>query len=671
MKSFLPFSLLIFMVLGNVYASQTRILGSCVSPDQQLKAVVTLEAGKPEYCLLYKTDTLISPSSLGFILSGNDSLTQFRFVDSRNEKTTREEWKPVWGISSLILNYYNETWINLEDTRKGRKMSVVLRCYDDGFAFRYVFPEQKNLKDFVIMSEETRMRFSGEWECWWGKADLYNLEQKFYHTPLDSAKHVQAPFTMHKAGGPYLCVHEAAIEDYTTMTILREAHHQYRVNLVPWADGSAVKTKAPMNTPWRVFYFATRAGALMESNLLLNLNEPCAIKETSWIKPMNYVGIWWGMHIGTNTWIAGPRHGATTENTKKYIDFAAKNGIGGVLVEGWNTGWENWGKPEAFDFVTPYPDFNLPEIAAYAKSKGIAFIGHHETGGDIITYESRVKDAFALYKKLGIHAVKTGYAGGMVPKGENHLGQCKVRHCNYIMKLAAEYEIMIDAHEPMVMSGLSRTWPNLMATEAARGMEYNAWSEGNPPTHTCTLPFTRLMAGPMDYTPGIFDIDLSNAKGRIRPEVPDSIKLGVHSTIANQLALEVVLYSPVQMASDLIENYEGNPAFNFIKGLPTSWDETRVIDAAIGEYILVARRKGNDWFVGAITNENARTLDLPLSFLLNGKKYQAELYQDDAAAHYETNPERITISQKEIRPGETLKLKLAAGGGAAVRIRLM
>jgi alpha-glucosidase len=643
---------------------------SCSSPDGKIRAIFSLVKDKPVYAVLYGKDTLIRPSELGFVLKDNDSLCRFRLI-ATTENTFNETWQPVWGITSQIKNEYHELKIELEDLRKSRKMWVFFRCYNDGFAFRYAFPEQNGLKDFIIMSEESRIRLAGSWECWWSWADYNTLEKKYMHQPSDSAKHAATPFTLKSKNGCYLSIHEAAVDDYSTMTLLQEKPGCFKVNLVPWADGSAVKAAAPMQSPWRVFFISKRAGALLESNLLLNLNEPCAIKDVSWIKPMTYCGIWWEMHLGISGWAAGPRHGATTENAKRYIDFAAGNGIKGFLAEGWNTGWENWGKPGAFDYITPYPDYDLEEVVKYAKTKGIAYIGHHETGGDCSGYDTLAEKAFARFKELGIHAVKTGYAGGMIPLGEYHHGQAKVRHCNAIMKLAAKYEIMLDVHEPAPLSGLSRTWPNLMSAEGARGMEWNAWSDGNAPTHTCTLPFTRLMAGPMDYTPGIFDIDFSaHEKDRIRWNSSDSLKTSVHSTLSNQLALMIVLFSPVQMAADLPENYTGHPASAFLRDLPATWDETRVLDAEIGEYIVMARRKGNSWYIGAITNDQSRNLTVDLHQLTTGKPFTLDACQDTPNAHYETNPEVYEILRVENCSRKSMELKLAPGGGCLMKLQL-
>jgi alpha-glucosidase len=641
------------------------------SPSKLVEVKFILQQdGLAFWSLKYKGDTIFNYSSLGFVLKGNDSLNRFRWIKNKT-KYKNENWKPVWGQSSLIKNEYNEIKIELRDF-KGRLLNFYMRAYDDGFAFRYETPNQPGITDIVIMSEESRISFNGKYECWWSWADYNTLEKLFYHTPLDSATHVATPFTLKRSNNVYLSIHEAAIENYSTMTLKRDGEQNYKINLAPWADGTLVKTKTPMFSPWRAIIIADKPGGLIESNLITNLNDTCQIKDVSWIKPMTYVGIWWEMHLGISKWILGEKHGATTENAKRYIDFASKHYVKGVLIEGWNTGWENWGKKDAFDFVTPYKDFNLKEVVKYAKTKGVEIIGHHETGGDTESYEKHIEEAFAFYKMLGINIVKTGYAGPVVPVGEYHHGQCMVQHYNKVMKLAAKYKLMLDVHEPIVLSGLSRTYPNLMTAEGVRGMEWNAWSDGNPPSHTCTLPFTRGIAGPMDYTPGIFDIDLSaHSKEREKWNSLDKGNSAVHSTIANQLALMLVLYSPLQMAADLPENYEGNKAFSFIENLPTTWDETKVIDASIGEYLIIARRKENNWFVGAITNENKRELIISLNFLENNKEYNANIYSDGNDADFETNPESLLINEMKIVSTDSVTLKLARGGGACLKIKII
>ncbi len=641
------------------------------SPSKSIIADFTLIDGKAFYSLIYKNDTLVRPSSLGFILQHKDSLMNFSILNY-SIRQFDETWKPVWGQFSSVRNHYNELKIELTDLKKSRKVNLFFRVYDDGFAFRYEIPTQNGVDDIIVISEESRVAFAGNYRCWWSWADYNTLEKLYHATPLDSATFVALPFTLQKSTGTYLTLHEAAIDNYSTMTLKRENTKTFKTNLAPWADGTLVKCKKSLLSPWRVFFIADTPGALLTSNLLLNLNEPCKIEDVSWITPMTYMGIWWEMHLGLSTWSMGNRHGATTENAIRYIDFASAHSIKGLVIEGWNTGWENWGKKNTFDFITPTADFDIQKIVAYANSKNVEIIGHHETGGDTETYEKQLDTAFAFYKKMRINIVKTGYAGAVVPEGENHHGQCMVNHYNKVMRIAAKYHIMLDVHEPIMLSGLSRTYPNLMTAEGVRGMEWNAWSEGNPPSHSCTLPFLRGMAGSMDYTPGIFDIDLSkHADKRQKWNGLDKGNTSVHSTIANQLALMIVLYSPLQMAADMPENYEGNEAFNFIQDLPTTWDETLVLEASIGEYVVTARRKGSNWFIGAINNETAKEIKISYSMLKTGKKYLAKSYTDSYGAHFETNPEVIDIKTTQVLNADTFLLKLAPGGGAAIRISEM
>jgi alpha-glucosidase len=455
------------------------------------------------------------------------------------------------------------------------------------------------------------------------------------------------------------------------MTLLKnqEKEFSFKSNLVPWPDGIKVKTSAPMVSPWRTIQIADKATDLVASNLILNLNEPNKIEDTSWIQPMKYVGIWWGMHLGTHTWTLGERHGATTTAAKKYIDFAANNNISGVLVEGWNTGWENWGQKEAFDFVTPYSDFNLKEIADYAKDKNINFIGHIETGGDAAYFEENLDKVFSMYHNLGIKAVKTGYAGAIKTAGQFHHGQFMVNHYRKVVETAAKYQIMVNAHEPIKPTGIRRTYPNMMTREGARGMEWNAWSAGNPPDHYTIIPFTRGLVGPFDYTPGTFDILFNNAKNRVKWNDLDDGTSRVNTTLAKQLSLFVILYSPMQMASDLIENYENQSAFKFIKDFGVDWEISKVLNGKIGDYITIVRKEKNSdtWFLGSCTDENKRELEIELSFLDTDKKYRAEIYADGMDADWKTNPQAIEIYSEIVDAQTVLNLKLAAGGGQAIK----
>ncbi|OQW96523.1 MAG: alpha-glucosidase, partial [Verrucomicrobia bacterium A1] len=573
--------------------------------------------------------------------------------------TFDETWKPVWGTAGQVRNRGSELAIRLRETNAPqREMELVFRAFDDGIAFRYILSAQSNLSEIAIASEETQFRFAGNHTAWWHAVDYDGDEKTYNTTPLADVQACNTPLTLRTEGGLHLSVHEAALVDYASMTLVPvpgEAH-ALRCDLVPWPDGVKVRATAPMTTPWRTVQLVDRAGGLLESHLLESLNAPCAIADTSWIEPMKYMGIWWSLHIGKETWAAGATHGATTSNTTMHIDFAASNGIRGLLVEGWNTGWESWFGGATFSFTEAYPDFDLESLAKYAREKGVALIGHHETGGNIAAYESQMDAAFALYERLGIRAVKTGYAGKILPEGQHHHGQWMINHYQRVTEKAAAHRIALDVHEPIKPTGLCRTWPNLMTGEGVRGTEYEAWSDGNPPEHTTIIPFTRGLAGPIDYTPGIFAVTFPKYRADRR----------VHTTVAKQLALYVVIYSPLQMAADLPENYEGQPAFEFIREVPATWDETRALDAAIGDFVAVARRKGDRWFIGVITDENARELELPLSFLDPDREYEARIFADGEEADWEKNPTPVDIRAQTVRRDDTLRAKLARSGGQAI-----
>lgn len=641
----------------------TNALGDSTvrSPDERIEIGFILEDGVPHYTVLFDGSAVILRSALGFILKDAPALTGPFEERDMYVRSFDETWAPVWGQRSEIRDHYNELGVALRETGKPRReIIIIFRAYDDGVAFRCEVPGQKGIGEFEILSEETQFVFAGDHTSWWIPADYNSYEHTFKETPLSEIDAVNTPLTMRTADGLYISIHEANLTDYAGMTLKRvkSGGHILECDLVPWPGGVKVKASAPMKTPWRTIQITSRAGGLIESSLILNLNEPNAIEDTSWITPMKYIGIWWEMHIKKSTWYAGPRHGATTENAKRHIDFAAKHGIGGLLIEGWNTGWEYWGEDGAYDFVTPYPDFDIVEVARYARANKVNLIGHHETGGDVPTYETMIDSAFALYRRLGIGAVKTGYAGGIFPRGQHHHGQWMVRHYRSVIEKAARYGIMLDVHEPIKPTGISRTWPNMMTREGVRGMEYNAWSPGNPPAHTTILPFTRMLAGPADYTPGIFDIMFEQYQEQYR----------VYTTLAKQLALYVVLYSPLQMAADLPENYEGHPAFGFVREVPVDWDETRVLHAEIGDYVTIARRSGEAWYIGSITDENPRILETQLSFLEAGKRYKATFYMDTPYSHWETTPTLIDITDYIVDMETQLQIRLAPGGGQAISI---
>lgn len=634
---------------------------SVTSPGGAVSVVFTLTGGEPRYRVLLRGREVVLPSRLGFRIRGAAPLLgEFEFVDS-DVRRFDTVWHPVWGQASSVRDAGSELTVKLrERAGPGREMHLIFRAYDDGAAFRYVLPVQPGLSEIEIESEETEFRLAGNHTVWWIPADHDSYEHLYRETLLSSVPGANTPVTMRTDDGLYLSIHEANLTDYAGMTVVPIAGERFalKCRLVPWPDGVAVKGETPLTSPWRTIQIGERPGDLIESHLILNLNEPCALDDTSWIRPMKYIGIWWSLHIGKETWHEGPRHGPTTDNAKAHIDFAAEHGIPALLIEGWNKGWDRWGQKDAFDLVTPYPDFDIEEVTRYGRERGVAIIGHHETGGDVPMYERQLDGAFSLYERVGISAIKTGYAGGIFPRGQHHHGQWMVRHYRRVVEEAARRRIVLDVHEPIKPTGISRTYPNMMTREGVRGMEYNAWSEGNPPDHTTILPFTRVLAGPLDYTPGIFDITFDRYK-------PDN---RVHTTLAKQLALYVVLWSPLQMAADLIENYEGHPAFEFVERVPCDWDETRVLDAAIGDYVVTARRSGREWYVGAVTDENARVLWAPLDFLEQGTTYTARIFADAADADWELNPTPVDISSALVNARTILTLSLARGGGAALAI---
>lgn len=644
------------------------------SPDGRNAVTVEVREGR----LLYRVDrgqrAVVLPSRLGFEFRGAPPLGEGVRVAGTARDSVDETWTQPWGEVARVRNHYNELRVAVAETASpARRMVVAFRAFNDGVAFRYEFPEQPNLREFTIMEELTEFVLADNGRAWWIPANRWNRYEFLYSAaPVSMLDTVHTPLTVEFTGGPVVVLHEAHLVDYAAMNLLGPAGNdrRLRVWLAPYADGSKVHGRTPFATPWRTIQLADHAADLAPSVLGLNLNPPNAIESTEWIRPMKYVGIWWGMHIGTMTWGSGPKHGATTERTKRYIDFAAANGFGGVLVEGWNRGWDgDWmANAELFSFTEPYPDFDLEELAAYARERGVTLIGHHETSMGIENYERQMEDAFRLYGRLGVRGVKTGYVGDLTRDGHAHHGQYMVRHWMRVLETAARHGVMVNVHEPLKDTGERRTYPHMLTREGARGQEYNAWAAdgGNPPEHETILFFTRLLAGPMDFTPGIFDILLRSSGAPRLPHEPR-----VRTTLAKQLALYVVLYSPLQMAADLPENYEGHPAFQFIRDVPVDWDTTVVLDGKIGDYVVVARRErdGADWYLGAITDEAPRRFEIPLSFLAPGRRYMAEVYADGAGAHWLHNPLPVEISRRSVTAETVLTVALAAGGGQAVRIR--
>ncbi|NGP76641.1 glycoside hydrolase family 97 protein [Balneolaceae bacterium YR4-1] len=644
------------------------------SPDSTIEVSVTLNEGTPYYTVTRNGDPVFNESKMGFELQDAPAIGNNMSWLGSSVEMVDDIWVQPWGEEREIRNRYNELRVSLEEeSEAGRQMDIVFRVYDYGFGFRYEWPEQENLQDFVITDEWSEFALAEDGSSWWIPAfgrDRY--EYLYENTNVSEIDTVHTPFTVKTNSGLYLSFHEAALVDYASMTLARTGTTTLEADLMPWSDGTKVKTSAPRTTPWRTVQMAEEPGDLLTDYLILNLNEPNKLDDVSWIDPGKYVGIWWEMHLGISTWGSGPNHGATTQNAKRYIDFAAEHGFDGVLVEGWNRGWDgNWLEGgEDFSFTEPYPDFDIEEVADYAREKGTRLIGHHETAGTIYNYEAQMEDAFDLYERLGVRSIKTGYVDfgrdieRITAEGDTvdewHHGQFMVNHYRRVAETAAEHKIMINAHEPIKDTGLRRTYPNFVTREGARGQEYNSpQGGGNGPEHTTILPFTRMLSGPMDFTPGTFDLsDESEPANKVQ------------TTLAKQLALYVVIYSPLQMASDLPQNYEAHPeAFQFIKDVSADWDRTEVLHAQIGDFITVARkdRYSEEWFLGSITDEEARTLNAELSFLEGGITYTAEIYADGSEADWDSNPMDIAISTKEVSSDSSLSLVLAPGGGQAVR----
>jgi alpha-glucosidase len=667
---------LMVLTIATAGAASAQTPLRVTSPDGRIAATVQVLDGRLAYAVSRDGRPVITPSRLGFDLRDAPPLRDGLRITGSAARSHDETWSQPWGEVAKVRDHHNELRVDVEESAAPRRrFSVVFRAFDDGVGFRYELPDQPGLTDYEISDELTEFALADNGRAWWiasNRPRLDRSEQLYSQGPVSTLDSVQTPLTIETSSGLAVVIHEADLVDYPRMFLAgpRMESRTLRAALAPWADGVKVRGRTPLITPWRTIQLADDVTKLHPQVLTLNLNPPSRIADTRWIAPQKYVGIWWGMHLNTMTWSSGPQHGATTANTRKYIDFAAANGFKGVLVEGWNTGWDgNWiNNQNAFSFTKPYPDYDLPGLAAYAKSKGVGLIAHNETSGGIANYERQMDDAFRLYQSLGIKAIKTGYVADTVGGGQSHYGQFAVRHHRRVIETAARYGIMVDAHEPIHDTGERRTWPNMMSREGARGQEYNAWGGegGNPPEHESILFFTRLLAGPMDFTPGIFDLVLSKTGHPHTAEEPR-----VRTTLAKQLALYVVLYSPLQMAADLPENYANQPAFQFIRDVAVDWDTTRVLAGKIGDYVAVARRQrgGDDWYVGAITDEEARTLDLSLSFLPTGKRYVAEIYADGPGADWRTNPLAVAISSRSVTSATRLRVVLARGGGQAIRLR--
>ena len=647
------------------------------SPDGRNVVTIEHRDGAVGYSVTRDGKPVMLPSRLGFEFRGARALRDSLRITGTTRASRDTTWAQPWGEVRRVRDHHNELRVDVQETvPSARRFTLAVRAFNDGVAFRYELPEQPGLGQFEISDELTEFTFADNGRAWWIGSDRPRLdrsEQLYSSGPVSTLDSVQTPLTVELSSGMAVVIHEADLVDYPRMFLAgpRMESRTLRAALAPWADGVKVRGRTPFATPWRAIQLADRVEDLHPQVLTLNLNPPSRIADTRWITPQKYVGIWWGMHINTMTWASGPKHGATTANTRRYIDFAAANGFRGVLVEGWNIGWDgDWiQNREAFSFTQPYPDYDLPGLAAYARSKGVGLIAHNETSGGLANYERQLDSAFSLYQRLGITALKSGYVADTVGGGHSHYGQFAVRHHRTVIETAARHGIMLNVHEPIHDTGERRTWPNMMTREGARGQEYNAWAGdgGNPPEHETILFFTRMLAGPMDFTPGIFDLFLANSG---QPRTPEDAR--PRTTLAKQLALYVVLYSPMQMAADVIESYEGRPpAFQFVRDVAVDWDTTRVLDARIGDHVVVARkvRDRDEWFVGAITDEEQRTFEVPLSFLPAGRRYVAEIYADGAGANWRDNPLPVAITSRPVTSASRLSLRLAPGGGQAIRIR--
>lgn len=631
------------------------------SPDRRIRLAFCLdEEGAPKYSVTVDGRPALEDSALGLRLVLFPALEKGFKIAKTVRRSFDETWEQVWGEERFIRNHYNEMKIELaEDNDFGRELFVYFRVFNDGIGLRYEIPTQFHLRDFEIDDELTEFNFPGDPQAW--SIDAYadaDYEQHYKRVPTSEMPASMTPLTL-EVNGLYFSLHEANLTNFAGMFIDRSGPGRLKAALYPWSDNSKVHATTPMLSPWRTIQIARQPGDLITSYLILNLNEPNKIKDTSWIKPQKYLGIWWAMHIGKYSWSSGPLHGATTAHAKQYIDAAKKLKMPGLLIEGWNVGWDgDWGK--AFSFTKSYDDFNLVEVASYAKANGVQIIGHHETAAAVLNYESQVDDAFKLYESVGIHSVKTGYVGRRMDGVDWRHGQRMVQHHQMIADKAAQHKIMLDIHEPIKDTGLRRTYPNIMTREGACGQEYDAWggANHNPPSHAAILPFTRSLSGPFDYTPGIFDL--------LKGATPEN---RVRTTLAKQLALYLTIYSPLHMAADLPENYFGHPAFKFIQDVPTDWHTTRVLNGRIGEYVTIARRDRHslDWYLGSVTNEKPRALGIDLGFLEAGRMYRAEIYADAKDSDYLTNPQAYEIKTALVHRGQRWMIHLAPGGGQAIR----
>ncbi|PKH74105.1 alpha-glucosidase [Stenotrophomonas sp. Betaine-02u-21] len=669
-----PWLGLALLFASPVLMAATTPSASVESPGKILKVTLQVDGGTARYQVQRLGDAVVDASKLGFELRDGRLDRDFEITGS-STRAFDETWEQPWGERRLTRNHYNELTVSLRQTTGGkRRLDVVFRVFDDGVGFRYVFPQQPGLAEAIIDEELTEFAIAQPSTAWWIPAgEPIHYEYLYARTPLQEVPLAHTPITLRSDAGLHVAIHEAALVDYAAMWLRRTEGQRLRAQLSPSADGWKVRRALPFSTPWRTLQIADRAGGLVESDLILNLNEPNALGDVSWVKPSKYLGVWWSMHLDEESWATGRRHAATTAKTKKVIDFAAANGFRGVLVEGWNPGWDgNWvGNGYDFDFTRATPDFDIEALSAYGAKKGVHLVGHHETGCAIDHYEDQLGAALDLYARLGVDSFKTGYvcddgqvdrrnpAGGPLLR-EWHDGQFMARHHLKVVQEAAARRLAVNPHEPIKDTGLRRTYPNWISREGARGMEYNAWGQPpNPPEHEVNLVFTRMLSGPMDYTPGVLSL-----KGRHGQAIP--------STLARQLALYVVLYSPIQMAADLPGHYQQHlDAFQFIKDVAVDWEQTRVLDGEVGDFVTIVRRDRNssDWFLGSITDEHGRVLPISLGFLEPGVRYRAEIYRDGDGADFRSNPFAFVRETREVTSADQLTLVLGPGGGQAIRFK--
>lgn len=669
-----PWLGLALLFASPVLMAATTPSASVESPGKILKVTLQVDGGTARYQVQRLGDAVVDASKLGFELRDGRLDRDFEITGS-STRAFDETWEQPWGERRLTRNHYNELTVSLRQTTGDkRRLEVVFRVFDDGVGFRYVFPQQPGLAEAIIDEELTEFAIAQPSTAWWIPAgEPIHYEYLYARTPLQEVPLAHTPITLRSDAGLHVAIHEAALVDYAGMWLRRTEGQRLRAQLSPSADGWKVRRALPFSTPWRTLQIADRAGGLVESDLILNLNEPNALGDVSWVKPSKYLGVWWSMHLDEESWATGRRHAATTAKTKKVIDFAAANGFRGVLVEGWNPGWDgNWvGNGYDFDFTRATPDFDIEALSAYGASKGVHLVGHHETGCAIDHYEDQLGAALDLYARLGVDSFKTGYvcddgqvdrrnpAGGPLLR-EWHDGQFMARHHLKVVQEAAARRLAVNPHEPIKDTGLRRTYPNWISREGARGMEYNAWGQPpNPPEHEVNLVFTRMLSGPMDYTPGVLSL-----KGRHGQAIP--------STLARQLALYVVLYSPIQMAADLPGHYQQHlDAFQFIKDVAVDWEQTRVLDGEVGDFVTIVRRDRNssDWFLGSITDEHGRVLPISLGFLEPGVRYRAEIYRDGDGADFRSNPFAFVRETREVTSADQLTLVLGPGGGQAIRFK--